>query len=97
MNYTKRDSYIIKSCIMSPCLDITCLMGLITYYFMGRNACVHSKTTPKIFETGCVKIDIAYGWNTIPMEVILSYVMSIAQCQPRKDPSVQPCITALDN
>ena len=26
-----------------------------------------------------------------------NYVMSITQCQPRKDPSVQPCITVLEN
>ena len=26
-----------------------------------------------------------------------NYVMIITQCQPRKDPSVQPCNTALDN
>ena len=43
------------------------------------------------------------GWNSmryllsLPMKAILTYVMSIKQCQPRKDPSVQPCITALDN
>ncbi len=31
------------------------------------------------------------------MKAILTYVMSITHCQPRKDPSVQLYITVLDN
>ncbi len=37
---------------------------------------------------------MAIGWDHI---LTYNYVMSIIQCQPREDPLVQPCITALDN